>query len=184
MKKDFKINLKNISEKGLDFSYNQKSPEMTKRLKPLIGDNDYNITVHIQNEGSSSYSVSGTIQTQLNLLCSRCAYEFKEPIQKKFKEKIFLQKKQKRKDREIKSNHFSELMSQDSFTTTDQAYFDLGDFLQELITIEEPLRPLGTKQCDEENFYCEHLENMKQELKNKKIGQIFFSEKGSEILKN
>lgn len=175
MKKDFKINLKSISGKGLDFSYNQKSQEMTKKLKPLIGDNDYNISLHIQNEGLSSYSISGAIQTHLNLLCSRCAYEFTEPLQKKFKEKIFLQKKQKRKDKEVKSNHFSELMNQDNFITTDQALFDIGEFLHEQIAIEEPLRPLGAKSCDKENFHCEHLENMKHELKKKKRSPVFFS---------
>ena len=179
MKKDFKVNLKNISGKGLEFSYDEKSQEMTEKLRPLIGDNDYNISIHIQSEGPSSYSVSGAIQTQLNLLCSRCAYEFKEPIQKKFKEKIFLQTKQKRKDKEVKSNHFSELMSQENFTTTDQALFDVGEFLHELIAIEEPLRPLGTKNCDEKNFHCEHLESIKQELKNKKRSRVFFSEEKS-----
>ena len=177
MPKDLKVNLNNLSQKGLDFSYNQKSKEMTDKLRPLIGDNDYDITVHIQDEGLSSYSISGSIQTHINLLCSRCAYEFKGHLNKKFKEKILLQKKLTRIDKEVKSNHFSELMSQENFTLIDKAVFDIGEFLHELIAIEEPVRPLGTKNCDQEGFKCPHLESMKQVLKEKGKAQVFFSQK-------
>lgn len=179
MPKDFKVNLKHLSKKGLNFSFSQKSVKMTAKLKPLIGDNDYNITLHIQDEGLSSYSISGHIQTHINLLCSRCAYEFKEPLNKTFKEQIMVQKKLTRIDKEAKSNHFSELASQENCTLIDKAVFDIGDFLHELIAIEEPLRPLGTKNCDEESFHCEHLESMKQILKKKGTGNIFFSDSES-----
>ena len=142
MTKDLKIDLKSLPNKGLSFYYNQKSKDLTQKLKSLIGDNDYNIKVHIHSEGNFSYSISGKIQTYLNLLCARCAYEFKKTINKEFKEKIFLQKKLTRIDKQVKSNHFSELINKEDFTVIESSVFDIGDFLHELIAIEEPLRPL------------------------------------------
>ena len=144
-----------------------KSTALTQKLKSLIGENNYRIEAHIRSVGHSFYIITGTIQTWLNLLCARCAYEFKEPINKQFEEKIILQKKLTRIDKPVRSNHFSELISTEEFTVTDNALFDIGDFLHELIAIEEPLRPLGTKTCDDNHFFCEHLEKMKQKFNEK-----------------
>ena len=174
MRTQLQINLKNLSNKGMDLYYNQKPTELTQRLKSLIGENNYIIKAHIRNTGHSSYIISGTIQTWLNLLCARCAYEFKEPINKQFEEKILLQKKLTRIDKPIRSNHFSELINTEDFTVTDSALFDIGDFLHELIAIEEPLRPLGAKTCDDDRFNCEHLEKMKQKIQKSGQGQIHF----------
>lgn len=164
MRTELQINLKNLSNRGMDLYYNQESKELTQRLKSLIGGNNYSIKAHIRNVGHSSYIITGTIQTWLNLLCARCAYEFKEPINKHFEEKIILQKKLTRVDKPIRSNHFSELINTEDFTVTYSALFDIGDFLYELIAIEEPLRPLGAKTCDDDFFHCKHLEKMKQKF--------------------
>lgn len=177
MTKELKIDLKSLSGKGLDFYYDQQSEDLTKKLKSLIGENDYNIKIHICNEGHSSYVISGKIQTRLNLLCARCAYEFKKPINKEFKEKIFLQKQLTRKDKQTKINHFSDLMNREDFTVLESSVFDIGDFLHELIAVEEPFRPLGSKSCDDDSFNCEHLENIKQKIRQKGKGQVFFADK-------
>ena len=173
MTKDLKIDLKSLPNKGLSFYYNQTSEELTKKLKPLIGENNYDIKVHIRNEGHFSYSISGKIQTYLNLLCARCAYEFKKSINKEFKEKIFLQKKLTRIDKQVKNNHFSELMNKEDFTVIENSAFDIGDFLHELIAIEEPLRPLKSKACDDDTD-CEHLKNMKENIKQSDARQELF----------
>ncbi len=175
MKSELKVDLKTLPHKGLDFFYDQNSGELTKKLKPLIGENDYRIKVYIFAEGRSSYCITGKIQTSINLLCSRCAYEFKEPVNKKFREKIILQKKRMRIDKEVRNNHFSELMSKEDFTLIDNTVFDIGDFLYELIAIEEPIRPLGYKDCDNDSFHCKNLESMKLKIKQKGNGQIFFA---------
>ena len=167
MKSQLQINLKNLSNRGMDLYYDQKSTELTQRLSSLIGDNNYIIKAHIRNVGHSSYTISGTIQTCLNLLCARCAYEFKEPINKQFEEKILLQQKLTRIDKSVRSNHFSELINTEDFTVTNNALFNIGDFFHELIAIEEPLRPLGGKTCDDDRSSCEHLEKMKQKFSKK-----------------
>lgn len=175
MTKDLKIDLTSLPNKGLNFYYNQQSEDLTKKLKSLIGDNDYNIKVHIHSEGHFSYSISGKIQTYLNLLCARCAYEFKKAIDKEFKEKIFLQKKLTRIDKQVKSNHFSELINKEDFTVVENSIFDIGDFLHELIAIEEPLRPLKSEACDDDSLNCEHLESMKQKINQSDTRKVFFS---------
>ena len=177
MRSELKINLKSLSNQGWDFSYNQKSAELTKKLRPLIGENSYNIRVCVRPSGHSSYIISGQIQTWFNLLCARCAYEFKESINKEFEEKIFLQKKLIRIDKRVRNSHFSELMNTEDFTVINDDLFDIGEFLHELIAVEEPLRPLGAKTCDDNHLICEHLENMKQKIKQKSgRGQIHFSQ--------
>ena len=178
MRSELKIDLKKLSNQGLDFSYNQESEELSQKLKPLIGTNNYNIQFHIRSEGSSSYSISGTIQTGFQLSCSRCAFEFIQPINKKFKEKILLQKKLTRIDKQVKNNHFSELMNAESWTVIDKTLFDAGDFLHELIAIEEPLRPLGGETCDNDRSPCKHLEKMKQKIRQSERAQIHFAQNG------
>lgn len=174
MRSELKIDLKKLSAQGLDLSYDQKSEELSQKLKPLIGENSYTIKASIQSIGSSSYSISGQIQTELNLSCARCAYDFKQAIKKSFKEKIFLQKKLERIDKQIHSNHFSELMNTEEWTITDKTLFDIGEFLHELIAIEEPLRPLGKKSCDEEQSSCENLEKMREKIKgNPSLGHFY-----------
>ena len=56
-----------------------------------------------------------------------------------------MQKKLTRIDRQVRSNHFSELINSEDFTVIDGAVFDMGEFLHELIAIEEPLRLLDLK---------------------------------------
>lgn len=163
MRSELKIDLKKLSSRGLSVSYSQKSEKLTQKLSPLIGESDYSVQIHIQSAGPSSYSISGQIQAHLKLLCARCAYEFQKPVQKNFREKILLQKKRERIDKPVRSNHFSELTNTEDWNVTDQPLFDIGDFLYELLTLEEPLRPLGSENCD--SSHCEHLEKIKQNEK-------------------
>ena len=179
MRSELKIRLKNRANQGWDFSYNQESAELTKKLRPLIGENPYNIQVSVRPAGHLSYVISGQIQTYFNLLCARCAYGFKKSINKEFEEKIFIQKKLIRIDKRVRNSHFSELMNTEDFTLIHDDLFDIGEFLHELITVEEPMRPLGAKTCDDKHFTCEHLENMKQKIKQKSgLAQIHFSQNG------
>lgn len=174
MKSELKIKLKSLSQKGLKLRYDQDSAELREKLKPLIGENSYNIQVDIQSFDQSSYIISGKIETQINLLCARCAYEFKKPINKLFKEKIIIQKKLERIDKSVRNNHFSELMDE-NWTLVEQALFDLGDFLYELIAIEEPLRPLNSDSCDKDYSNCKHLKRMKEQLSQNSRTQVYFS---------
>jgi len=174
MKSNLKVELKELPHKGLDLNYSRETTKLTEKLTPLLGDNDYDIQAHICHAGPSSYVITGEIKTQLSLLCARCAYDFKKPLHKKFKEKIHLQKKLTRIDKNTKSNHFSELVSQENWTLIENSCFEMGDFLYELIAIEEPLRPLRSKTCDDDNSSCKYLEEMKKMINQKGNSQIHF----------
>lgn len=175
MRSELQIDLTNLPSQGFHISYDQSFKELHEKLKPLVGENKYQIKISIRPLSSSTYSISGSIQTQLNLLCSRCACDFKESIHKHFEEKIILQKTPERIDKTTRNNHFSELLNTDDFTVIHKPLFNVGDFLHELIAVEEPLRPLGKKECDNPLFLCENLEKMKGEIKRKNQCQVHFS---------
>lgn len=160
MKNLLNIQLQNISHKGWTFHFDSQSKELNKHLKDLIGENDYSINVSIQPEGDSTYKIKGSIKTHLDLLCSRCAYEFKHPVNKDFSEKIIVQKKQQRIEKKVRINHYSEQADQKDFTVLTSNHFKLSDFIHELIAIEEPIRPLPKTQCDQ-NDNCENLKQLK-----------------------
>ena len=160
MKNPLTIRLKNIPNKGWEFHFDRQSRDLNQVLRDLIADNNYSIDVHIQPTGESTYKIKGVIETHLNLLCSRCAYEFKHKIRKDFSEKIIVQKKQERNEREVRINHYSEQSQQENFTVLNDSLFNLADFIYEMITIEEPIRPLGFSTCDQ-NDSCENLKNLK-----------------------
>ena len=163
MKNPLNLQLKNLPHQGWAFHFDRQSQDLNRILKDLIGESSYSIDVHIQPIGESAYKIKGVIDTQLDLLCSRCAYEFKHKIYKKFSENIIVQKKQQRKEKEIRINHYSEQSEEENFTLLeDKSLFHLGQFLYELILIEEPLRPLGYSQCDQ-NDECQNLKKSKEQ---------------------
>ncbi len=157
--KNLNIQLKNIPSKGLEFHFDRQSKDLNQILKELIEDNDYYISIHIEPTGDSTYKIKGTIKTQLNLLCSRCAYELKYKVHKKFSEKIIIQQKQQRKEKEVRINHYSEQLQQENFTILNNSLFKLPEFIYEMIAVEEPIRPLGSSQCDQ-NDTCKNLKKI------------------------
>ncbi len=160
MKNTLTVQLKNIPNKGWEYHFDRQSKDLNQILEDLIGDNNYSIDIHILPTGESTYKIKGVIQAQLNLLCSRCAYEFKYKIHKPFLENIIIQQKQQRIEKEIRINHYSEQSQQENFTVLNNSLFKLADFIYEMIAIEEPLRPLGSPQCDQ-NDNCKNLKNIK-----------------------
>ena len=162
MKNKLIIQLKNLPEKGEQFVFDKKSSnDLSSQLQDVIDKNDYFIKVEIHSTGDFTYLIKGHIKTNLNLLCSRCAYEFKYPIDKSFSENIYIQKNQKRRDKEVRINHYSEQSVEEDFTILNDTLFHLDDFIHELIAVEEPQRPVPYPECDQ-NDNCEHLQKVKK----------------------
>lgn len=160
MKHKLRISLHSLQKQGLDFDFNKSnSKELRQVLRDLIDNNDYEIQGHIKAIGDSSYRISGTIKTNINLLCSRCAYEYQHVVDKNFSEDIYIHEKQLRKDKEVRINHFSEQTQNKDFTILNRDLFSLDEFLHELIAVEESPRPVPFPQCEENND-CEHLQNI------------------------
>lgn len=174
MKNKFIIQLKNLPEQGLDLVFDKKnSAQLSSKLQDLIGNNDYKINLEIRVTGDFNYRIEGSIQSQLNLLCSRCAYEFQYPIDKKILEDIYIQTDPQRKDRESRINHYSEQSQDENFTILNNTLLYLDNFLYELLAVEEPARPIPYPECDK-NDNCKHLQN----LQNK---DIFHKEKNTTL---
>lgn len=170
-----KIDLKKLTLKGLVLSYQHTFTPLTQKLQPLIGKNDYTAKIRIQKTSPSTFIISGQIQTHLNLLCARCAYEFQKPLLKNFEEKILLKNTSSQINKPTQIKKMAEPINQDNCILLNQDILDLGDLLYDLIAVEEPLRPLNLKACDDENSSCEHLERIKDEIKQNDKVQVHFS---------
>ena len=150
MKNPLIIQLKDLPKRGVDFHFTRESGELNTVLKNLIGENPYDIQIHIRPDGPA-YLVQGNIQTQMNLACARCALDFKYTVKKSFCESLVVQTQ---KSRRISYSIPSD--GEDFCTVLSHPGFSLEDFIHELIAVEEPLRPLGKSACDR-NDDCENL---------------------------
>lgn len=151
------INLKEIAASGESFEFTQASGELSSILEDLIGKNDFIINMTILPLGNS-YNISGSIKTDQNLICSRCAIDFVQPLNIKIKEILYVQKQVlDRKGKSGRANHISDY-SEDALHCTylEDDFLDVGEFVHEIIAINEPLHPTAKPDCDDS---CENLLN-------------------------
>ena len=160
MNRPFIVSLDKVPPEGLRFCFTSSSKEWTENLKDLLSDNAYQILLNIQPMNSSSleFHITGSIQTNLNLTCARCAVDFQYKIDKEISEKIYIQPKKTKEEIDIPFN-----ANQEMVTVLSYSHFDLFQFVHELIAIEEPMRPLGKSSCDL-NDECENLISIKKDL--------------------
>lgn len=155
------FNLKELPPEGRHFHFDETSEELSTELTDVVGNNPYSVDLEIQHLGNA-YQVSGTIKTQMDLACSRCAVDFKFPVDFKVKEILMIEPEMPRSGKSARVNHSSELnpLAPDC-TVLHSSIFNLGPFVRELIALAEPIQPLGKPDCDDlcENF----LETQKQQ---------------------
>lgn len=151
-----RIVLSELPPEGRDFVYDREGGELNKALMDLIGLNPYRISFHVKPMGNV-YLMEGTVDTELDLLCSRCGVDFKQKIQERLSEILVVQDSPLgRGDSTSRVNHTSDLNeSQKEATTLDSPHFDVGEFFHEIIALAEPIQPLGGSDCDKS---CENLE--------------------------
>ena len=180
MKDPFVISLRELPCRGADFHFTENSGAPDRWLKDLIGDNPCRIYVHVRPSGRAVWTVEGSVQTQMNLVCARCAFGFKYRIDKSFCESLIL--RNKKTQNPVRSLRFDD--NEEAFCTELlQPFFSLKDFLRELIAVEEPLRPLGKSACDTDDD-CENLRASlsRREAERKTEQNLPFAELG-ELLK-
>lgn len=161
MKNPLTVQLKDLPKRGMDFHFTRETGELNSVLDDLIGENPYNIQVHICPDGPA-YTIKGDIQTQMNLACARCALDFKHTVKKRFRESLVIQAEKSRRVAYSVPIH-----GEDFCTVLFDSLFSVGDFLHELIAVEEPLRPLGKNICDK-NDDCENLIAFRAETEEQK----------------
>ncbi len=136
------INLKEIPAEGQQYICNSKTAEFNEALFDLIGATLYQTEFFIK-PSSQGYEITGFIRTQMNELCSRCGIDIKLPIYTKFHEFLIQKQSDPRRSHYAKANHYSDLHSEDrpSVVEFDNAEFDMGEYLHEIVAIETPYVP-------------------------------------------
>lgn len=149
------VQLEDLPPEGQEYRYDQGHPEMKNCLVDLLGDNEFNIQLHIQ-PGVGVFLMTGTLKTRLNLACYRCAVDFQFPIDEKINEILVLEEERPRASHSARVNHSSELDSEaPAMTSISSPHFHLGQFVHELVALAEPMQPKAKENCGED---CENLQ--------------------------
>jgi uncharacterized protein len=103
----------------------------------------------------NAYELSGSIKTHLPEACSRCGLDFEFPIEATFKEILMPENKDPRNSHYSKPNHFSDLGTE-SFSVVDYRghHFELGEYLHEVIALQEPYTPAPPVGKDDNCSLC------------------------------
>lgn len=150
------VRLNELPPEGLEVEFNQDSGELTTVLGDLIADNPYRMKLRLTPQGNA-VELRGEIQTELNLLCSRCAIDLKHPVNLKIYEFLVVERPYVKGDRQARVNHAHECDdSGPQYTSLQSESFDLGAYIHELVALEEPSRPLRSSDCE---IACENLKN-------------------------
>ncbi len=155
------INLKELPPEGQDFTYSEKSGELTPSLKPLVGANPYSVQFKITPMGNT-YDLRGTASAAMDMQCSLCAIDFNYPIVLKLHELLVVNKKQPlaKGDQQAKTNHAHEWEAQGpDYIILESDSFSIADYIHEMVALAEPLRPLGKPDCDDK---CDNLKDRVQ----------------------
>ncbi len=149
MANKLEVRLNEIPDDGDFWEFNQESKDKLKDfLTPELDINEYSIRVSVKPMGNI-YEVTVDYNVRHDLLCSKCAFEFKLPVSKKCKEIIVIRDKHERID-QTKSTLKN--WQDDLFCTElDKPILHLGHFIREVILIDTPNRPLAYgEQCEQE----------------------------------
>lgn len=152
-----KIRLNEIPEDGRQFTYDQKTAELTPALTDLISNHDYAVDLYIKPLGSA-YEVRGMVKTSIDELCSHCGYDFELPINRKVNEILIEDEDKYRKVQGATGNQSVDFLgSGPSMATIRGTSFDVGEFVHETIAVATPSYPT----CGP-NGSCLHEEEVSQ----------------------
>ncbi len=148
------INLSEIPQEGRSYFCTEKTGEFNDVLADLIGERPYHIEFFIQPVGNI-YQMSGSIDSKIELSCSRCLCEFPLPIHEQIKELLIPSSKEMpRTGRETKVNHTSELETNGPSTTIlDSSKFDASKLIRDLVSLGQPTYSLCQESCQ---GLCQH----------------------------
>lgn len=150
------ISLKELPLEGREFNFTRESGELTEILEDVIGTNPYQVSLKIMPMGNT-FDLRGRLETQMDLQCSLCAFDFKFPVKLDLYELIIIEKALSKGDHMSRNNHAHEWESEGpNYIVLESDTFDIGEYLHEQIGLAEPIRPLGKPDCDQN---CENLKD-------------------------
>lgn len=117
-------------------------------FKDLIGDQKFHIEVDIKPVGNA-YQLMGKIKTKMPLICALCATDIQHSVNVNLNEIILIDSTMAKNDHEARANHSSELSTDgpEAIMLENEA-FDVAEYLHEMIALAEPIRPLGSPDCE------------------------------------
>ncbi len=149
-----KVHLKELPLEGRRFEFSRESGEFNEALKDLIGTSPYSIDLQIKPLGNV-FELRGQVLAKMPLECSRCAFDFDHEIKENLNEVLVIAEALPRSGHMSKVNHANELqVDGPQCTVLESDFFNMADFVHEIIALAEPIKPLGKPNCDEscENF--------------------------------
>lgn len=137
-----KIKLSEIPENGTSYEFTRKTAELNAPLEDLIGAADYHIQFHIKPLNTKDFTLSGTVVTKTQEMCSRCGDQFPLDINKKISEILIPKPEEDRTGKYAKTTvAISDKDLEIAVLEYTQNQFDLGDYLHEAIAIDIPFNP-------------------------------------------
>jgi uncharacterized protein len=161
------IQLSELPDDGRDYTYTSESGELTEALEDVLQDNSYQINLYLEKLGNA-YQATGTIQTHLSRQCSRCGADISLPVNLSVKEILMIHPEMPRSGKNAKVNHSTELdpLSPDC-VILHKPELNVGEFLREIVVVNEPIRPLCSKPC--ENPYLANHQGAEPDLANSEM---------------
>ena len=114
---------------------------------------DIRITPHVD---SNCYSVEGTVKSALDLICSRCAIDFKFPVNSKINDILLVKDEANRNEHYVSGGQINSADLDGPFCTLlSSNNFNLSEFIHEIIALAEPYRATAKENCDDS---CAHYQ--------------------------
>lgn len=136
------ITLKDLPLEGREFTYTRESGELNQALSDLISSHPYRVNFRLTPVGNA-YSLQGSMETEMELQCSKCASDFIFPVKQKLNELIVVEKPMHKGDHQTRANHVHELQdSGPDYLMLDSEVFKVADYIHEAVALAEPIRPL------------------------------------------
>ncbi|HVK60373.1 MAG TPA: DUF177 domain-containing protein [Bdellovibrionales bacterium] len=137
-----KIRLNEIPQEGREYIFDRKSGELNDALTDLIDKNPYEVVLTIKPIGNA-YEMRGTIGTSTREVCSKCGYDFDLKIDRRINEILFEDETEYRKAHSVHGNQSVDFLGQGpSMLPYKGDVFDAGDYVHEVIALEEPFYPM------------------------------------------
>lgn len=157
-----KIRLKEIPQEGRQYTFDRVSGELNESLADIVGDRAYDVQFHIKPIGNA-YEMRGNLTTTVLETCSHCGYEFDLPISRKINEVLFEEESGHRKSHSVHGNQSVDFSPEGpAMTPIHGDVFDAGEFVHEMIALEEPFYPI----CGPNNkcLHADEVEEIRRRL--------------------
>lgn len=150
-----RINLQEIPDEGREFVINNQTGELNQVLQDLIGNQAFNAEFTIRPTNTNTFELHGFIKTHLPEQCSRCGLDFKMPVNAKFTEMLIPRQEMPRDAHYTKANHFSDMAGGGpSVLEYDGHHFEMGEYIHEVIALEEPFNPVAPVDQNDDCTVC------------------------------